>query len=273
MIAYAQRDRSRARMWLAVAGLSLGLCGVVAGHAALAAAAGPGPMLQQEKPSDPQKPVEVTVKKKESGVVKAAEIVATQEKRNPLRLLDMIERGQPTHGLWITDQETVASSSSASREKNVLEAVEFNLNLPEGSSLKAQLEGESVTIKQEDAKSDIAVKGGLVKILDEGGVTRMTARAAGENARKAVLHLSAVMDTGEVAFKVRADVDGKEVPVRIELDLKTGIPEAEEQPPHGAIRWWLRAEEAQRDKPVQLKMQWVYSAEELRKEQADKDKK
>ncbi|MCI0630587.1 MAG: M56 family metallopeptidase [Phycisphaerales bacterium] len=273
MLHYASETGSTTRRWLTVAGAALGIAVAFTLHAALAAGSAAPTAANAERSTEESSPpaeqvVEVKVLDAASGVVKLAEIAALKEKRNPLRLIQMLEAmGQPVNGDSLTEQETVASASSASVKVNVLEAAEFNLNLPEGSELKAIIKGRRVTVDQDGDVVRITIEGGTVKIVDPEGVARVEAGAA-DGGAGAVLRLRAMIANDEVNLVASAEWADKRVPVRITIDVDTGRPAEEIQPPHGAVRWWLFGDGGEGN-PAKLKIQWIYDVDQLRREAAE----
>ena len=153
------------------------------------------------------------------------------------------------------------SAWHARQDRNTLEADEILLNLPEGSWLRAVFTGARVSIEPTAEGARITVREGEVRIIDTGGVTRIVGRGTGET-----LDFTTSVENGEIVFRMRSRAaGGRGVPVRVELDLETGIPENEAQPPHGAIRWNLLIPDDPGEKPTRLKMQWIYNLDELRR--------
>jgi hypothetical protein len=268
MLPHATANQSSARRRLSYAVAAIGIAAALTLHAALAIAATP-PTTSEDAPAEQSQPssVEFKVLRAAAGIVKEAEIAALAEKRQPLRLVQMLEAmGHPVNGDSLTEQETLASSSSARVENNILQASEFNLNLPEGSELKAIIDGRRVTVDQtDDSAVTITIEGGSMRIVDSTGVARVKAAPA-DGGQAATLSLKARMADGEVAFIASATWAGQSVPVRVELDLHTGVPAEEAQPPHGAIRWRLHSQDGQDPKPVNVKMQWIYNVNQIRLE-------
>ena len=94
--------------------------------------------------------------------------------------------------------------------------------------------------------------------MDEGGATRLEVRADRDDA---ALIWSATADAQDNAFEVSAGEGGTGVVARV--DSRTGVPEGERQPPHGAVRWKLVAPEAGVGL-IEMRMQWIYDVSEVR---------
>jgi hypothetical protein len=174
-----------------------------------------------------------------------------------LRALGYLE--QESSG-WVTDQETVVSARKARLRGTTLEAREVLLSLPEGSRLTALLEGQQVLLDSRVDGSAIRLVGGALRILDEGGVTRVSVPGDGAS----VLEIEVKTENGETCMALRGvDGSGKESRVRVILDPDTGRPEDEDRPPHKAVRWALLTPDDSDEDPVRLKMQWIYDLGEL----------
>lgn len=163
---------------------------------------------------------------------------------------------------WITMQETIVSATNATIEGNTIEAQKFLLNLPEGSDLRAIIEGDRVTRRNVEGGVEVVVENGIVKLVDTQGVVRSVARPVTATGDPATLQLRVTIESDEVVLQTTAERAGEPLPVRVELDLTTGIPPREEQPPHGAVRYWLRLPESGED-GVRLKMQWIYDVTQI----------
>jgi hypothetical protein len=208
-----------------------------------------------------------------SGGGMRAEILAPAEGREPAAILEkgiamFAMQGLPADfsqpGAWMTDQETLVAAEhprftagrADARTPSILAAEAILLNLPEGSGMRAVFAGERVVVEPGD-ETTITVHGGDVRLVDETGVVRVTGKAGqGET-----LRLSVRIDAGEVAFVMR----GSGSAVTATIDDRTGVPEGEAQPPHGAVRWWIGAPAEGEDEPFRMKMQWIYDLHEVQK--------
>ena len=257
MIAHAHRSMNRSQRLLALAAsLSLAIVGVLA-QVTLAAAA----RQDADKKEEPQA-VEIKTVAQDAGVIKKVQIDAPGGDRDPSTLLNVLEmQGHPMTEGSLTDQETIASAWKATVERNIVTAQQLNLSLPEGSKLKAVIWGDRVTITRDEAKSQIAAANGRIELIDADGVRRVTLRAA---APATNLALTASIENGEVAFV--ASSPDKNATLRLDFDRTTGVPENEEQPPHGAVRYDIQPAKDDEDKPTRLKMQWIYDVSKLREQ-------
>jgi len=265
------RQRS-VRLFTAVVGLGMILAMI--GHAAMAATLGPAAVFHAQGAAEHDSTgIDLHLRVNSDGTTQQAQIHALPQGRGPHDVLNRYSfvRGPSdgarfNEGSWLTDQETIVSAHDAHVWDGILEADEFLLNLPEGSNLQAMLEGESISLAMEGAKTLMVIAGGEIRLVDATGVARAVASAAdSDSALEAVLLLEVSVENDEIVFRTRAEADGEPIPVRVVLDLTTGIPEDEEQPPHGAIRYWLRPSEHE-DDPIRLKMQWIYDLSRLQDE-------
>jgi beta-lactamase regulating signal transducer with metallopeptidase domain len=286
MLAHAPQPAARPRHILAF-GVGLAcLASASAAHALLTAVAGPGPALGADAPATVASGPRVSGDKDQSNPRMTAEIRAAADGRSDAQVVgrllkqgaiapgDLLPRdpwwafpspadkqpAAPTPITWITDQETVLSAHDVQVEGDTLKARRVSLSLPEGSKLRAVFEGRSVNFEPgAEGNNRVLVTGGTVRIVDESGVTRIQISA--DSARDDVtLVLTSTVEAGEINFELAA-ADGT-LPVSLRLDTRTGVPEGERQPPHGAIRWNLRTPQ-NGPGTCELKMQWIYDLSQL----------
>ena len=123
--------------------------------------------------------------------------------------------------------------------------------------------GRSMTAKQTQGESEIIIDDGQVNLIDAGGVSRVVGRLNADAPKGSKLILTATFAHDEITILVSGkDANGKAINVRAELDMETGRPKGEKQPPHGAVRYQLYPE--QEGKPLRVKMQWTYEWKKLR---------
>ena len=270
--AHVMWQRRSVRVLTAVVGLGMILAMI--GHAAMAATLGPPAIFKSPDVGEHDSAgINLHLRVNQDGTTQQAEIRALPQGREPQEVLRRYSlfRG-PSDGVrfdegsWITDQETIVSAHDARTWDSVLEADEVVFNLPEGSNLRAILEGESISLQMEGAMTRMVIPRGEIRLVDATGVARSVASAVDSySAMEADLLLEVSVENDEIVFRTRAEADGEPIPVRVVLDLTTGIPEDEEQPPHGAIRYWLRSPQGE-DDPIRLKMQWIYDLSRLQDE-------
>ena len=267
MIEKAHPASRRARLAVS-AGLLAGLVLAAASHATVAAAMGPAPLRAQPQQAANGAPrVDLRVTREHDGAIQAAAIHALTEGREDqavfhkwsafMRARDADYLRNLAPGAWMTDQETALSAERATMQGATLSADEALLNLPEGSGLKAELRGKRVVVESDAGTTNLTLHDGEARILDRTGVARFVAQAG----VGAELRLSVSLSNGEVVIAARAS-DG---PVRVQLDVDTGVPHAEEQPPHGAIRWKLLTPDEPGAGLYRVKMQWIYDMYALRR--------
>jgi hypothetical protein len=194
-------------------------------------------------------------------------IVAPRGGRSAAEVYDRLMQipefgGQP--GMSVTDQDSVLSVEGNARVVgDTLEADVVRLSLPEGSRLHAAISGRGVALSPGQGGTGLSVGSGEIRIIDRGGVTRVRVMPSDGG-----LILGMVtFDEGEVNFELAAQAaDGGRASLRAEYDSRTGVPEGEKQPPHGANRW--RMFPAGDGKPHQFKMQWIYDMDRLEQEAA-----
>ena len=136
----------------------------IVAHASIAAAA-------QDQPAAAESTsVAIKTLKQDSGAITSAQIEAQPNGRNPMELIRASEmHGQPISGGWITSQETLASAARAAVKDNVLLADSFNVNLPEGSKLKAVLSGTQAWNSKVVCDPTVLLDGDLVRVWFGGG--------------------------------------------------------------------------------------------------------
>lgn len=165
----------------------------------------------------------------------------------------------------VTNMETIVSAHPRYLLDVGMDADEMIFNLPEGSGMRAVFTGKNVSITTNKENTKVVVAEGKVELLDAGGVTRATASADG-GADQVVVECR--MERGEVVMTLRArrskpDKDYPNPPMQVRMNLKTGAPEDEKDPPHGAIRYSIFPEDKAKEKPARMKMQWHYDMKRL----------
>jgi hypothetical protein len=103
------------------------------------------------------------------------------------------------------------------------------------------------------------VTGGVVRVVDDGGVTRLEIRGESHDA---VLTWSSVLEEGERVFHLTAS--GASTAIVAKTDARTGTPAGEVQPPHESVRWKQLSSPATGAAFVELRMQWFYDLGAMR---------
>lgn len=286
------------RRWaLASAVCAVALGATLPGHVALSRALGAVPLWHQDVATPDSDAATVRTVDKWEGTVRRAEITAPAGRRNGISAVWNLERMGAPAGGSITDQETILSAVGAERRDAGLETTELRLNLPEGSKLRAVIEGDLVNIEKFDDKTNINVKSGSIRIVDDAGISRIIVSSTHGVDGKGSLSATVGMNAGEVELTVRAKgfqnvvtlkptgapADAKPnsgassdrmqlspevrpAPLRVALNLKEGVPADEKQPPHNAVRYELQSPGDAQNDPTRVKMQWIYDVEKSRAE-------
>ncbi len=160
----------------------------------------------------------------------------------------------------ITDQATVLAVEKATADGNTLRASGVRLSLPDGSKLRAVVEGRTVSVEPAvDGVTRILITGGTVRILDERGIARIEARADSDRA-DTTLMLTSTIQEGAISFELAA-TDGTK-PVAVRMDVRTGVPALTPESVHGSVDWKLILPEPASG-TGELKMQWTYEISKL----------
>jgi len=279
-------------MWTIVLGVAAAAAAAFATHAALAAAV--ARQAEEAAPAGKTKetPVEFRLVHSATAGMQKAEVDAPGEPTRTDRMIQMmgVMRGMGRRENFpvdyrrfsgsLTEQETVVSlrralnlsehaAAADGSKAATLQAHELILNLPEGSALKAVFEGAQVEIKQEGKASDIVVRQGTVKIVDEQGTTRIVLKpvdAAG------ALRLRATIENDEVSFKAEAaDASGQAGVLQADIDLKPVEKPQANSANSLETRWELLKPSKLDEGPVRLKMQWVHDVAKLAEEAKAKE--
>lgn len=167
----------------------------------------------------------------------------------------------------VNNMETIVSAFPRYLLANAMDADEVTFNLPEGSGARVEFNGKQVAIEAGKNSTAVVVTHGNVKLLDSGGVVRATASADG-GAEQLVAHCR--LDADEVVMVIKAQRLKPDPnfppPVMVKMNLETGAPADESEPPHGAIRYSIVPEDKQGKKPARMKMHWHYDLARLAKE-------
>ena len=172
----------------------------------------------------------------------------------------------PRPGLSITDMESIVSVIPTKRNGNTIEANEIVMSLPEGSQARAAFFGNgTIEPKIEGDRLFYLVKfnQGKIQWIDSVGIVRAEAKTVNPESE---LMADVGVSNGEVVIKLKANpapaVD-RPGAVRVEMNLNTGAPKDEKQPPHRSIRYKIFDESKEEDKPLRLKMMWRYDLDQL----------
>ncbi len=238
-----------------------------------ATSAGDSDQQQAPKPNvDSQiniKPVE-----RDGDRITRASVKAFDQGRSATELVRHFVSGMPGRdmfqdGMSTTNMETIVSASQANYLiADRLEAAEILFNLPEGSGLRAELSGKNVEIKRGDKATTMMVTDGKIELIDAGGVIRAWASPDG-GAEQLIVECRE--DFGEVVMKLttRRIQDSPAYPnppVQVVMNIDTGAPPDEGDPPHGAIRYEIQKGEDGGLPIVRLKMKWRYEMKRLLEE-------
>lgn len=166
---------------------------------------------------------------------------------------------------YITNMESIVSALPNYLLHNAMDADEVLFNLPEGSSTRAVFKGKQVDIRNLGRAVEVVVTHGKIELLDPMGVVRATASPDG-GAEQIVAICE--MKNREVVLSLRTrrianDEKYPKPPVQVVMNLKTGAPEDEKDPPHGSIRYSIHPENKSENKPARMKMKWRYQIQRL----------
>ena len=156
--------------------------------------------------------------------------------------------------------------------------------------MQSEFRAEVIRLLTQVDPIEMTVERGEMRLLDDTGVSRVRLRLAeliegklkgekpAEPEKGAVnveaksppngtLKVTISEDKGEVVMRFKATkADGTPAEIQAELDLKTGVPEGEKDPPSGAIRYRLFDADREEGKPLQVKMQWIYDLTKVGKD-------
>ncbi len=244
--------RSRRMMIGALALASLCLCGW---QAHLVAAAGLHDTVEERDQAEHRRA-------KSRKRVKT-EIRARKEGRSATSLYSHLTQAFQLHGMspgsWITNQETVVHARDAEWQAGTLMAKDVYVNLPEGSELRAELTARDLVVDPSGDHPMIYADGASVTVFDEQGQARFRSDPEMNDL------IVEITIAEEVTIRLRRkQPDGKDLPVRLVVDLTSGIPEQEDQPPHNTVRYAVL--ESEGNDPFRIKMQWIYNLAQLEKD-------
>jgi len=177
-----------------------------------------------------------------------------------LRLVDALDC-QSSEGGTFTEQETVLSAADARFDfvKNELEAPELFLSLPEGSLLRAVIDGEKTTMERQAGGARLTLEKGDIRVTDAEGVTRVIVRTADGDR----ILLEASVQYKEINLRIRAShPDGAQGTVRAEVEAEDGPTHEHGRAKPSGGRWKLLFPDSS-GKEIRLKMQWTYDYSEL----------
>lgn len=218
MIVHARNGCSPWRTGLVLAGLGLGLAAAFGTHAAFAVALA----AVEEAPAETEPPrLKLELDRTAPTGLQRAVVDAPALPRDlPLMTRILTERAilgiDANLSGTIVEQETLLSTPGYYRlieraspeEKSAsatLETAKLTLNLPEGSALKAVIEGQQVEVSANNGTTDIKVRSGEARVIDAAGVTRLVIRPKGD---AAALWLRASMANEEVTFAIHVEGPG-----------------------------------------------------------------
>jgi beta-lactamase regulating signal transducer with metallopeptidase domain len=237
-------------------------------------------LLDGKSVEDPQnvesgKAPEITVVQRDGKRVVAATLAnpGTQRSAENLvfRFRHWLERSpHPVPGQWVTDEESLVSSDQVryvlgDPSLTGMDADEVVFNLPEGAEMRAEFNGDNVTMESAGEIMTVTVTSGRVKLIDAGGVCRAEASADG-GADLLVVECRRVDE--EYSLRMKTGWSNPErgsgvTPVQVKLFLSTGAPADEEQPPHRAVRYRIDHDASKAGAPMSMKMRWHYDLSRL----------
>lgn len=287
MLAHALQPAGRRRQALVLGAGILGVLSASAAHALLTVTAGPGPALRarssataaQTSPGDEtagQARTTIEIRAAADGR-SDAQVFRRLVSRGLLTLNDLQQRDPPwafpaaddagkgvrAPSPTVTDEEVVFSAAKAHATGQSLNAKRVRLRLPDGSKLRAVLDGRTVTSRSDGKEMNhFVVTGGTVRIVDERGVTRVEARADSSRGDVA-LALTSAAGAGGITLDLAVPDDSSQIAVH--LDSQNGPVENEPRPPHGVVRWQFLESPANAGS-YELRMQWIYDPSTLRPE-------
>ena len=208
----------------------------------------------------------------QNGRIRHVSVNSINIRRTPAELLkhfsSTIGRHGPQKGISITNMESIVSANPTKRFDKLVEANEIIFSLPEGSRSRASIIGDAVEISKQDETVEIIVTNGSVQWIDSVGVIRAKASPDGGAEQ---LVVSARISNDEVVLKMKTrriepSPDYPDPPVQVVMNVETGAPSDENQPPHGSVRYEIFEASEEEDKPMRLKMKWRYDLNRLAQE-------
>lgn len=193
--------------------------------------------------------------------------------RSPGEMIEHLMAARPDRrfetGGSITNMETLVSVEKPNYLLgDAMDAAEVRFNLPEGSGLRAEFSGEKVEIQPEKECVQVTITNGKLELIDAGGVVRATASPDG-GAEQLVAECR--VESGEVTMVLRTQriepsPEYPHPPVQVRMNVDTGAPADEGDPPHGAIRYEILPSPQDQPQPVRMKMKWRYDLKRLAEE-------
>lgn len=213
---------------------------------------------------------------KDGDVIRMAVLENPGDQRSPLNLITRFREvylrdPQPGNGHWVTDEESLVSSEQPNYVlgdgQTVLgmDAKEVVFNLPEGSNVRAEFSGDNVAMESAGEVTTVTLRNGRLKLIDAAGVCRADASADGG---ADLLVVECTRAGEEYTMRMRTGWSDPatgtgQTPVQVKLNIATGAPADEEQPPHRAIRYRLDYNPALPNSPMRIKMRWHYDLKRL----------
>ena len=175
--------------------------------------------------------------------------------------------GGPRQGLSITNMESIISAVPVHRDGNVAKAKQITMNLPEGSDARVAFFGVSKTTAEMKGKRSfyrLTFQNGKIQWIDSVGIVRaeVTAEQTGMTAEVEISNNEIVIQINGAAKQNEDESDL----VKVEMNLATGAPKDEQQPPHGSVRYEIFDHSDTENKPMRLKMMWRYDLDQLARE-------
>lgn len=247
MLPNATRTISVPRQFAIVTSLILLQAGVVVTQARIAAAAGLAPSDDKSQSAKDNDRLTTEIRARKEG--RSANDMYEHLSKT-FQMMNLPVKGR------ITNQETLLHATGAKVSEDIIVAKEIHINLPEGSNLRAKLSGKTIAIDPSGEDTMIQITNGELQVYGPDNKLRFeTGKGNGETSIEIKIH-------EEVSISLKSK-SGSEVTVF--ADLKSGIPENDDEPPHGAVRFAELTPDREND-PYRIKMQWIYDMDELKKE-------
>lgn len=243
--------------------------------------ASPKPPAREPTPNEMRADLpRVHIDNQENGQVKRAYINSIGREKTATRILEDLGRldDDPNElSGSVTQMESIVSAYPRYLLGHGMDANEIVLSLPENSRTRAVFTGDRVEITQQEDSVKVIVTRGKVELLGPGSITRATASADG-GAERLVVICRRTDDEVDLILRTQKPDDAEEAPpVQIRMNIDTGAPSDETEPPHGSIRYEIIPEKKAQGQPAQMKIKRHYGlrqlAAEAKAESEDRDQR
>ena len=205
--------------------------------------------------------------------IKQIALHSIEVRRTPADLIKHFARTLEMHagprpGLSITNMESIVSAVPIKRFDQFVEAENIVFSLPEGSQSRVSISGDKIEVGDDEDYLEFTVTDGKVEWIDSVGVVRAVAQPDGGAEQ---LIIKAEIGNDEVVLniktrRIKPDPSYPLPPVQVRMNVATGAPANEKQPPHGSIRYEIFEADEAGDKPMRMKMKWRYDIDRLARE-------